>query len=305
MWRRRSILWWLFAVNIALGAAGTLPAIRQLDRSLGHSVAGQQLYKGFDVGMFHELVRVPDVGLLRFRITSYAFAALFALFMLVVSGGILESYRQDRKLDSGEFFAASGAFFWRFVQLTVFSLVPFGLIWATYFDVEKASDYLGDKAMADQVGSGLWLFGVILLVLITLFVRLWFDIAKVCTVAQDTHLMLRSAWQGFDFTRRQIRVLLWVYVRISLVAWTAMLVAFLIWTKLPATAIWATLALLELIVLVQLGARLCQLASVTTWYKRHQPLLARDSAATQPQEVTEPAPQLTLYSEADPLPPDD
>jgi hypothetical protein len=306
VWRRRSILWWLFAVNLALGALGTLPALRQLDRSLGHTLAGQQLYKGFDLGMFYELLRVPDVGLLRFRFTSYAFAALFALFMLFVSGGILESYRQDRKLDTGEFFSASGVFFWRFVQLTVFSLVPFGLVWAAYFDVERASDYLGDKATADQVGFGIWLFGVILLVVITLFIRLWFDIAKVYTVAQDTHLMLRSAWQGFDLTRRQIRGLFWVYLRISLVAWMTMLVVFLIWTRLPPTAIWASLALLELAVLVQLGARMCQLASVTTWYKRHyMTLLAQNIAAPGLQEVTEPAPQMTLYPEPDLLPPDD
>ena len=73
----------------------------------------------------------------------------------------------------------------------------------------------------------------------------------------------------FDITRRQLGTLLWMYLRISLVAWITLLVAFLIWTKLPPTAIWATFILLELVMLVQLGARLWQMASATVWYQRH------------------------------------
>ncbi len=73
--------------------------------------------------------------------------------MLFVTGGILEMYRQGRRrISAGDFFAASGDFFWRFVRLTVLSFVPFGLIGAAYLEVETAADYLGDKAVADQVG---------------------------------------------------------------------------------------------------------------------------------------------------------
>ena len=234
VWRRRSVLWWVFAVNLVLGAMGTLPAARQLNRALRHSLAGEQLFKGFDLGMFYELTRLPEVNLYRFTTGSYAFAALFAIFMLFVSGGILETYRQGRRrISAGDFFAASGDFFWRFVRLMVLSFVPFGLIGAAYFDVETAADYLGDKAVADQVGFVAWLAGVIVLFLLTLFVRLWFDLAKVHTVATNDRRMLRSAWKGLAVTRRQVRALLWIYLRVTLVAWLTLLLAFLIWTKIP------------------------------------------------------------------------
>ena len=307
VWRRRSVLWWVFAVNIVLGAMGTLPAARQLNRTLRHSLAGEQLFKGFDLGMFYELTRLPEVNLYRFTTGSYAFAALFAIFMLFVSGGILEVYRQGRRrISTGDFFSASGDFFWRFVRLMLLSLVPFGLIGAAYFDVEKAADYLGDKAVADQVGFVVWLAAVIVLFLLALFVRLWFDLAKVHTVATDDRRMLRSAWKGLAVTRRQVRALLWMYLRITLVAWLVPLVAFLIWTKIPPTAIWATFVLLELVMLVQLGARLWQMASATLWYKRHvEPVPASvDFAPPLPPEVPEPTPQLTLYPETE-LPPAD
>jgi len=305
VWRRRGILWWIFAVNIVLGALGTLPAARQLNRALRHTLAGEQLFKGFDLGMFYELQRVPEVNLLRFETSSYAFAALFAVFMLFISGGILEVYRQDRRLNTSDFFAASGAFCWRFVRLMLFSLVPFALIGNAYLSIDKASDYLGDKAVADQVGFVIWLVGVIILVLIALFVRLWFDIAKVHAVASDERRMFRSAWKGLDLTRRQMRALLWMYLRISLVAWITLLVAFLIWTKLPPTAIWATFVLLELVVLVQLGARLWQMASATIWYKRRsEGVLPVSVDFTTPQLQEVPEPQLTLYPETE-LPPAD
>ena len=305
VWRRRSILWWVFAVNIVLGALGTLPAARQLNRALKHSLAGEQLFKGFDLGMFYELLRLPEVNLLRFTTSSYVFAALFAGFMLFLSGGILQVYRQDRRLDTGDFFAASGAFFWRFVRLMLFSFLPFAFLGNAYLGVEKASDYLGDKAVADQVGFVIWLVGVIILVLLTLFVRLWFDLAKVHAVASNERRMLRSAWKGLDVTRRQMRALLWMYLRISLVAWITMLVAFLIWTKLPPTAVWATFVLLELVMLVQLGARLWQMASATVWYKRHAEVVPAASVDfTKPQPQVAPEPQLTLYPETE-LPPAD
>ena len=307
VWRRRGILWWVFAINIALGALGTLPAARQLHHALHHSLAGEQLFKGFDLGMFYELTRVPEVSLLRFTSPSFLFAGLFAVFMLFVSGGILEVYRRDRRLDTGDFFAASGAYFWRFLRLALMSLVAFALLGNGYLAVEEASDYMGDKAAADQVGFVIWLVGVIILVLLTIFVRLWFDIAKVRAIAQNGRGMLRNTLEAFDITRRQLGTLLWMYLRISLVAWITLLVAFLIWTKLPPSAIWATFFLLQLVMLVQLAARLWQMASATAWYQRHVGISfsdAMDFTTLRPEEVKKPEPQLTLYPETE-LPPAD
>ena len=300
-WRRRSVLWWVFAVNVVLGALGTLPAARQLHNTVRHSLAGEQLVRGFDVGIFYELLRLPEVNLFRFTVSSYLFAALFAVFMLFVSGGILEAYRQDLRLNTGNFFAASGALFWRFVRLALISLIFFALLGNAYMGVEKASDYLGDRAVADQAGFVIWLVGVIILGLLTLFVRLCFDMAKVRAVARNERGMARNVVKAFDITRQQWGTLLWMYIRISLMAWMTLLVAFLIWTKLPPTAIWATFILLELVMLVQLGTRLWQMASATVWYQRQAESVPTkiDPAIPRPEEPGEPEPQLTLYPETE------
>ena len=117
LWRRQRVLWWLFVVNFIFGALGALPATMTLRRALGHSLVGEKLTRGFDLGMLEELIRLPNVNLMRQSVPSYIMASLFLLFMLFVSGGILEAYRQDTRLSAAEFFGACGAFFWRFVRL--------------------------------------------------------------------------------------------------------------------------------------------------------------------------------------------
>ncbi len=293
LWRRQGILWWVFVVNFVCGALGTIPALLTLSRALSHSLAGQPLSKGFDVGMFVELIRLPNVRLMSNYTSSYIFAFLFLLFMLFASGGILETYRQDRKLATGDFFAASGAFFWRFVRLLLLSLIPFFIVSMIYQGLNKLSDTVGDRAIADQVGIFLFWFAVAVFLLLALVVRLWFDIAQVRTVAQNERGMWRNTWKAFRITFRALPSLFWMYFRISLFAWVTLIVGLVIWAKLPPTVTPVTFILLELILLAQLATRFWQLASAMTWYQRHAEVVPADSVdytTPQPQEVIEPAP---------------
>ena len=295
LWRRQGILWWIFAVNFICAGLGTAPAAFALNRALHHTLAGQSLVKGFDLGMAYELIRLPGVGLLRYTTSSYMFAFLFALFMLFVSGGILEAYRQNRRLTMAEFFAASGAFFWRFVRLMLFSLVPLIFLGSLYAQLDTFSDYVGDKVLADRTGFYIMVAGMAILALLALLVRLWFDIAKIRAVAQNEHSMWRNMWKALGITRRRMGTLLWMYVRISLVAWIALLACILIWTTLPPTATIASFLLLQLVIVGQLATRLWQLASITAWYQHAELASASsvDSTTPHPQEVVEPAPSFS------------
>src|SRR6516162_10186271 len=119
VWRRQRVLWWVYVINLALGLMGAAGARTQLEHLLKYSLAGEGLTKGFNLGMFFELTNVPSANLMRSVGSSFLFALLFPLFMLFVTGGILAVYRDDRRFTTGEFFAASGAFFWRFVRLAL------------------------------------------------------------------------------------------------------------------------------------------------------------------------------------------
>jgi hypothetical protein len=297
LWRRRGILWWVFVVNLVCGALGTVPAAMRLNSALHHSLAGEGLSKGFDLGMFIELIRLPRVSIMNYSSASYLFAGLFFLFMLFVMGGILESYRQDRSLATGEFFAASGAFFWRFVRLVLLSIVPFVIVGMIYQGLDKMSDTVGDKAIADQVGIYMSWAAIVIFMLLALWVRLWFDIAQVRAVAQNERGMWRNLWRAWRITWRELRGLFRIYFAISLVAWITLVVGLAIWIRLPPTATPVTFVLLQLILLVQLATRLWQLASAMTWYQRNAETVPADTV-----EFTTPHPEEVPESTLPPTP---
>ncbi len=295
VWRRQRVLWWVFAVNLALGLMGAAGAHSQLDRFLGHSLAGEELTKGFDLGMFLDLVNVPAANLMRSTGSSLLFAALFPLFMLFVTGGILAVYREDRRFTAGEFFAASGAFFWRFVRLALLSLVPFAILGGALSGVRRLSDHVGDRATSAQTGFYILLAGAVIVILLVLFVRLWFDIAQVRAVVQDERRMWRNVWKAVGITWRDATTLFRVYLCISGVAWVTLAAGLFVWTKLPPTAIPVSFLLLEFLLLMQVLTRLWQRASSVTWYKRHAALFPTDTV-----DFTTPAP-VELVGPATPI----
>jgi hypothetical protein len=277
VWRHQRVLWWVFAINFILGAMGTAPAYHQLRKTLGHSLAGRPLTNGFDYGMFLELVRIPESNLYGAHGQSLHAAVLFALFMLFITGGILTVYREDRKLRTGEFFGACGDFFWRFVRLALFALISLGILGAAFVRVDQVLGYVDYIAMSDRRGFYLILAGAILLTLLALFVRLWFDIAQVRAVVHDEHRMWPNLWKALGISWRNVSTLFRVYLCISGVAWVTLAVGMLIWAKLPPTATPVTFLLLEFIILTQLLTRLWQRASSVTWYRRHAAVFPSDA----------------------------
>jgi hypothetical protein len=292
VWRHQRILWWVFAVNLIIGLLGAAGARAQLDKLLKYSLAGEGLTKGFDLGMFFELVSRPEANLMRSTGSSYLFAALFPLFMLFIAGGILAVYRDDRKYDTGEFFAASGAFFWRFLRLAVLSIVPLAMLAGMFWGVNKFSDYVGGRSVSAKTGFYLLLIGCLIVVLLTLFVRLWFDVTQVRMVVQNERRVWRNVWRSLKISGRQLLTLFRVYLCISGVAWVTLALGLFIWAKLPPTATRVSFLLLEFIILMQLATRLWQRASAVTWYKRHAELVPADVVdftTAPPAELVEPA----------------
>jgi len=309
LWRRQSVLWWVFVVNAVCGALGAGPAAIRTAHALAHSLAGQKLSNGFDLGIFFELFRLPDVELMRYSTSSYVFAGLFFVFMLFVTGGILESYRQDRRLNTGEFFAASGAFFWRFVRLMLLSIIPFAIVGMIYQGLDMLADHVGDRAIADQVGLFMWWGAILVSLLLALWVRMWFDIAEVRAVAWNERGMWRNLWKAWRITWHDSRRLFRIYFCISLVAWVTLAIGLVIWAHLPPTSLPLTFVVLELIVFSQLMTRLWQLASATAWYQRHAEMVVVEEViytTPHPEEISEsPAQELPPGDPSPELPPAD
>ncbi len=287
--RHQRILWWVFAVNLILGGLGASGTARALGGALHHSLAGERLAKGFDLGIFIALLSQPDVRLFSHSGGVFLFAALYLLFLLFIMPGVISVYLENGRLTTGEFFGAAGTFFWAFVRLALWSLIPFTVVNLLYDGVHGLADYIGDRAIADQTGFYIIVIGCIPVLLLFVWVRLWFDLAQVRAVALSEHRTRRDVAQAFRWALRRTWPAYWAYIGICVLVWIVTGICLLIWTKVPGRAVPVTFLLLELIMLSQIFGRLWQKACATTWYGMNPELVATTPGPT-PLEVYTPVP---------------
>jgi hypothetical protein len=221
---------------------------------------------------------------------------VFFIFMLFVEGGLLEVYRLDRRLTKGEFFEASGRFFWRFVRLLILLLIvliPVGIVNNL---TTRASHALDERSPSPIPGIWVRLLGLLLVLFLMQAVRLWFDMAQVRAVADDERAIRRALGRAFKITFGNLGSLYWMYLRISIVAWLAMAALLWIWIRLVRPEwIGVSFLLTQLMLLSWLGTRLWQRASETIWYQRRVLGVV---------EKPEPTPALTPAPALEPEAPD-
>jgi hypothetical protein len=266
MLRRHYILWWIFAVNFVLGALATLPAASSMAGVMGHSLYSNRLVTGFDASVLIELFMRPQVhggG------TLALLPLVFLVFMLLAEGGVLLSYRQDRRLGTGEFFGAGGKFFWRFLRLMVCMLVVLVPLLFAWNALSSWSDRLSSNSPNPYAGFQVELGGGIIFLLVFLALRLWFDMAQVRLVATDERSVLRALRWALGTTLRSFGSLYWLFLRISLTAWIVMAAVFWIWMNfVPHEHVGISFLLGQIALLFWLAARLWQRAGETVWYER-------------------------------------
>jgi hypothetical protein len=264
--RRHYLLWWVFAVNFVLAALAALAPAASMAGVMGHSLYSNRLVTGFDVGVLTELLMRPQV---HGTTTLALFPLIFFVFMLLAEGGILLSYRQDRRFGAGEFFGAGGKFFWRFVRLSLCLLVILLPLLLAWHELSSWSGRLSAVSPNPLTGFRVELAGGIVLLLVFLALRLWFDVAQVRIVASDERSVLRALRWAFGTTVRHFGSLYWFFFRISLAAWVEMAVVFWIWMNyVPQEHMGLSFLLGQIALLLWLAARLWQRAGETVWYER-------------------------------------
>ena len=271
VWRYQRALWWIFIVNLAIAWFFSIPMAHRLSDVLDHSLAARDLYQNFDVGRYVELISKPEIGFGSSFPGMTGSAVIFFVFMLLVTGGILEAYRSEHKLKMAEFFEAGGACFWRFVRLLIMFLIVLAPVVILATVISKWSGHLSDDAEPEKLGFYVDLIGGLLVLFLLMCERLWFDMAQIHSVATGDRAMRRAVVRGFRLTFGNFGPLFWIYLLPSLGAWVCMFVIWWIWARLvPNSAVGASLVLFELWMLIWLGTRLWQRAGETAWYQRNQ-----------------------------------
>jgi hypothetical protein len=272
LWRRQQVLWWLYGINLLLGLIGTLPTADNIGAVLNHSLAAEHLVKGVDLSFLVELAAQPSHPLSAGAPASLLLAVAFFVLWLLFEGGILEAYRRDTTLTTSEFFEASGRMFWRFVRLLICMLIALAPIVIIARRVESWSDRLANDAPHAMMGFWVEVAGILVVALLLMAVRLWFDMAQVHSVAENEPAMGRALVRSLRLTFANFTTIFWIYLRISLIAWLFWAAAFWGWIKLVRPE-WIGVSLLlgQAVLLVWLGTRLWQRASETLWYAHNRP----------------------------------
>jgi hypothetical protein len=263
--RHMRLLIWIFFVNLVLGWLSAGAVRNTFSPMLDHSMASPRLVDKFDMAAMIELVRNPEIQLHPLTSGSLHFSVIFLIYMIFINGGVLTVYREDRRLSKAEFFEMSGAFFWRTLRLVLLSLIPLAIVGGLYNALSGWSDRLTEDAANARTGFWVLVAGSIVLWIIALFVRAWFDVAQSLAVARNERGMIRISGRAFMMTIRNLGTIVTTYVCIHIVGIIAMVALCLVVVYIPHAQFRLSFFVLEILMLIEIAVRLWQKAAAMTW----------------------------------------
>ena len=270
VFRRQRLLWWAFAVNLVLGHWASRDVVARVGSTLDNSLAATtNLFQGFHFSAIAELASLPG-NYLDFGSAPMHFSFVFFFFMLLATGGILDSYWRDATVSISEFFMNGGLFFWRFLRMVLFlllTLIPVGII-ASLLNAEAGHI---DAVSISPFPYVWFVAGTILIVFLLLMaLRTWFDLAEIIAVADGETASRKCLRRAASVMRRQFGSLFWLHFRISVVALLGLLLGLHAWVRwVGPESLRAAFVVSQLTLLFLLATRFWQRASATVWYKQY------------------------------------
>jgi hypothetical protein len=255
LWRHQRLVWWIFAVNLLIAWAASLPVRATLSAVLDHSLESAKLVSGFDLSTLALMLERPDVSARSLAPGAVAAGLAFMIYLLFIDGGVFAVFLDDRKLSRAEFFENAGLFFWRMVRLALCSIVPFALLVAANFAAAAYAGKLSSDAPQDRLGFFVNIGSKLVVVIVALFVRLWFDLAQAQVVRDNQRQLLRVLFGSLALAFRSGKLYV-QYLGIALFAAATFALGIGVWVYLPHSAMAASFLVLELVTLTQIAARL-------------------------------------------------
>ncbi len=276
--RRQRVLWWLFLVNFILGNIAASPVRNVAGNVLDHSLAARALADHFDASAFIEFLNSPQFDFAIGKNLALLTGILFALVVLFVEPGVIQEFREGAGINvhsarqtAGEFFGACGAFLLRLVRLLLWSAAPLLLIGTVTFFLAGGLTGLADELSPSEVtGYYAALLAGCLIFLVLAAVRLWINMAEIDLVAGGETKTRRTLFiTAPKLTSNNFGKLYTIQLVTSLAVVVVTLLGLVIWIKfVPPAAVSLAFVVSEIILLMLLGCRLWQKASLVVWYER-------------------------------------
>jgi hypothetical protein len=264
VWHHQRLVWWVFGVNLVIAWLSSLSVRATLSAVLDHSLESAKLFTGFDISTLMLLLERPDVPMRSLAVGAGWAVLAFLVYLLFIDGGVITVFLDDRKLNRAEFFENCGLFFWRMVRLALYSLVPFGLVAAAHSGINEFAEKLSSDAPQERLGFFVNAAGILVVMMVTLFVRMCFDLAQAQMVRDNERGVLRVLWLNIRIALRSGKLFA-EYLGIGLFAAATFGAGIGIWVYLPHSAAIASFLVLELVTLTQIASRLWLKAASARW----------------------------------------
>ena len=223
---------WFWLLNLTLAEFGTAAFRRSAHAILDNTLLAERLVKGFDVGVFGELLFKPEFGSLRaMTLPSFYFGFTFFLATALFMPGIFAGYASNYRLPREEFFRACGRNLWRFIRIMIVAAVVMGIVAGLLFAANGAFVKKADESTNEKLPFELQMTGLAVIFLIMTTLRIWFDLAEVDTVLNDQRAVRKSIAAAFRHTFRNLARLLGSYVVVTIIAAIVLIAGLWIWMK--------------------------------------------------------------------------
>jgi hypothetical protein len=167
--------------------------------------------------------------------------------------------------------------------LTLYLLIVLIPIFILGGIAHHAYDRINKQSISPMPAVHFFEAAAVVILLLLICVRVWFDMAQVIAVAEDERRMRISLRRAAALLRQNFGSLFWLYFRVSLIAWIVFAIGVHIWMNhLRPASILTPFLLSQFLIIFWQGCRLWQRASECIWYREHQRAIAVSSAAYEP-----------------------
>jgi hypothetical protein len=202
--RKRRILFYLWAVNVAFALAVAFPVLALIQKELGHSLLGSGV-RVFDITWLGEMVFKYGSALPAIAAGMALPALLFVLFYIFLNGGIIgRLLDREGPVTLAAFLADCGRYAGRFFRLFLISLLFYAVLFGGLLSLLSA----GLKPWVESARTEwplLILSNVRLLIglLLLSVVHMVFDYARIVAVADEERRAFRALRLALGFLKKR------------------------------------------------------------------------------------------------------
>ncbi|RXH57455.1 hypothetical protein [Granulicella sibirica] len=312
---------WAYVFNAAIIWLATLSLHLQFADITRYSLGAERLISGFDLGTVLEVSRRMSLGPHGTVASSFVGIPIYVLVFFLLVPGTLLTYQTNSSIRLSGLLQQGLLSFWSFVRITFFTGLIAGPILGILGFLQSAYSKQIDNIITGAPSFVLDMTGALVVMLVAAFLRLYFDLVEIHTVAQSQTLMAngkpdRRVRKTLGPARRTLgRRTLPTYLTFLLLtllgAVAVYLCTFSALRHLAQPRVWPTFLLGQLGLFLLLFTRFWQRAAETVHYQNVNPIIQRAPIFAPPISRANPVPPpplepqmtpTTHYASAIPLP---